>query len=145
MKIRTLAGILSGIAFILIILFWPGQKTASESPADFTMYTEPAGDDSLAILKIISQFDVFLRDSLRSTGCVGAAATIFHQDEIVYTLTHGVKRAGTRDSVDRHTIFRLGSVSKGFAGVLAAILLNEGIISMDDRVVEHHPGFRLKD
>ena len=145
MKIKTLAGILSGIAFILIILFRPGHKTESQSLADFTIYSEPTGEDSLAIRKIIRKFDAFLRDSLRSTGCVGAAATIFHQDEIVYTLTHGVKRAGIKDSVDRHTVFRLASVSKGFAGVLAAILQNEGIISMDDRIIEYLPGFRLKD
>jgi beta-lactamase class C len=145
MKIKTLAVILSGIAFILIILFRPGHKTESQSLADFTIYSEPTGEDSLAIRKIIRKFDAFLRDSLRSTGCVGAAATIFHQDEIVYTLTHGVKRAGIKDSVDRHTVFRLASVSKGFAGVLAAILQNEGIISMDDRIIEYLPGFRLKD
>ncbi len=143
MKIRTLA--LSGIAFILIILFRPGHTTESDPPADLSIHSETIREDSLPILKTIHKFDMFLRDSLHSTGCVGAAACIFHHDEIVYTLTYGVKRAGTKDSVDRHTVFRLASVSKGFAGVLAAILQEEGVISMDDRVIEYLPGFRLKD
>ena len=145
MKIKTLAGILSGIAFILIIIFRPGLSTESPPPADLTFHSEAIRADSLPILKTIRKFDTFLRDSLQNTGCVGAAACIFHQDEIVYTLTHGVKRAGTKDSVDQHTVFRLASVSKGFAGVLAAILQEEGIISMDDRIIEYLPGFRLKD
>ncbi|MEE9463002.1 MAG: serine hydrolase domain-containing protein [Bacteroidales bacterium] len=143
MKIRTLA--LSGIAFILIILFRPGHTTESDPPADLSIHSETIREDSLPILKTIHKFDMFLRDSLHSTGCVGAAACIFHHDEIVYTLTYGVKRAGTKDSVDRHTVFRLASVSKGFAGVLAAILQEEGVISMDDRIIEYLPGFRLKD
>ena len=143
MKIRTLA--LSGIAFILIILFRPGHTTESDPTADLSIHSETIREDSLPILKTIHKFDMFLRDSLHSTGCVGAAACIFHHDEIVYTLTYGVKRAGTKDSVDRHTVFRLASVSKGFAGVLAAILQEEGIISMDDRIIEYLPGFRLKD
>ncbi len=143
MKIRTLA--LSGIAFILIILFRPGHTTESDPPADLSIHSETIREDSLPIRKTIHKFDMFLRDSLHSTGCVGAAACIFHHDEIVYTLTYGVKRAGAKDSVDRHTVFRLASVSKGFAGVLAAILQEEGVISMDDRIIEYLPGFRLKD
>jgi beta-lactamase class C len=143
MKIKILA--LSGIAFILIILFRLGHTTESAPQADLTNRPETIRVDSQPILKTIRRFDTFLRDSLQNTGCVGAAATIIHQGEIIYTLTHGVKRAGTKDSIDQHTVFRLASVSKGFAGVLAAILQEEGIISMDDRIIEYLPGFRLKD
>lgn len=143
MKIKTLA--LAGIAFILILLFRPGHKTESQFPAEFTVHSAPVRTDSLPIQKVIRKFDAFLRDSLGSTGCVGAAATIFHHQEIVYTMTYGVKRAGTNDSVDRHTVFRLASVSKGFAGVLAAILQEEGTLSMDDRIIDYLPDFRLKD
>jgi beta-lactamase class C len=143
MKIKILA--LSGIAFILIILFRLGHTTESAPQAYLTNRPETIRVDSQPILKTIRRFDTFLRDSLQNTGCVGAAATIIHQGEIIYTLTHGVKRAGTKDSIDQHTVFRLASVSKGFAGVLAAILQEEGIISMDDRIIEYLPGFRLKD
>lgn len=143
MKIKTLA--LAGIVFMLILLFRPGFKTESQSPAEFTVQSARDRTDSLPIQKVIRKFDAFLRDSLRSTGCVGAAATIFHHQEIVYTITHGVTRAGTNDSVDRHTVFRLASVSKGFAGVLAAILQEEGVLSMDDRIIDYLPDFRLKD
>ena len=145
MKIKALAGILTGIAFILIILFRPGYTTESKPAEDPGRRAETVLADSLPIERTIRKFDLFLRDSLQSTGCVGAAATIFYQDRIIYTLTHGVKRAGTNDSIDRHTVFRLASVSKGFAGVLAAILQEEGILSMDDRIVEYLPDFRLRD
>jgi beta-lactamase class C len=145
MKIKTFAGILAGMAMILIMLLWLGSETDSMPEADPVMQAEAVRSDSLPIQRTIRKFDRFLRDSLEATACVGAAATVFNQDKIIYTLTYGVKRAGTSDFVDRHTVFRLASVSKGFAGVLAAILQEEGIISMDDRIAEYLPDFRLKD
>ncbi len=78
-------------------------------------------------------------------GTVGAAATIFHGNDIAYTLTYGVRRAGTTDSVDENTVFRLASVSKGFAGSLCCLLHTGERLNLDDRVVSYLPDFRLKD
>jgi beta-lactamase class C len=143
MKIKALA--LSGIALVLIVFFRAGYTTKSKQAEDSGWNAETVRTDTLPLEKTLREFDVFLRDSLQSNGCVGAAAIVVCQDEVVYTLTYGVKRAGTNDSIDRHTVFRLASVSKGFAGVLAAILQEEGILSMDDRILEYLPEFRLKD
>jgi beta-lactamase class C len=78
-------------------------------------------------------------------GSVGAAATVFHGDRVVYTLTYGVRRAGTTDSVNRNTVFRLASVSKGFAGVLLCQMHQKRHLKLDDRVIKYLPDFRLKD
>ena len=101
--------------------------------------------DTTPVDKTIYRFDDFLRTSLDTTGTVGAAATVFHDDGIIYTMTYGIRRAGTNDSVNRNTVFRLASVSKGFAGVLGCQLYGAGKISLDDRVIEYLPGFLLKD
>ena len=113
---------------------------ARESPAVVTN----AGD-STPVGKTIRLFDEFLRHHLDSTGTVGAAATVIQGQEVVYTLTYGVRRVGTNDSVGLHTVFRLASVSKGFAGVLACELDRQGRLALDDRVISYLPGFRLKD
>ena len=88
--------------------------------------------------------DLMVR-ALDSTGTVGAAFTIVHDGRIVATRTHGVRRQGSSAKVNRHTVFRLASVSKGFSGALACLLQDEGILSLDDRITEYIPGFRLKD
>ncbi|MCK4747845.1 MAG: beta-lactamase family protein, partial [Bacteroidales bacterium] len=54
-------------------------------------------------------------------------------------------KRGESEKIDEHTLFRLASVSKGFAGALACMLELEGVFSLDDRVTVHYPGFRLKD
>ncbi|MBN1132782.1 MAG: beta-lactamase family protein [Bacteroidales bacterium] len=81
-------------------------------------------------------------DSLKT---VGAAFTIVHKGKVVLTRTMGCRSLDSEEPVDEHTVFRLASVSKGFAGILAAILEEKGYLSLDDRVAEHYPGFRLKD
>ena len=47
--------------------------------------------------------------------------------------------------MDGETVFRLGSLSKGFAGVLAANLKEEGKLDWEDKVVDHLPQFQFGD
>ena len=93
----------------------------------------------------MGDFIRFMDQELDSSGTVGAAYTIVQGGSIVYTDTYGVLEQGKPEEVDEHSLFRLASVSKGFAGVLASLLDVEGILSLDDRVVEHYTGFALKD
>lgn len=93
----------------------------------------------------IKEFIQFMEQELDSTQTVGAAYTIVHRGHVVYTGTYGERENGSPEPVDEHTLFRLASVSKGFAGVLASMLVEEGAFSMDDKVVDHYPGFILKD
>jgi beta-lactamase class C len=155
---KRIAGVLllGGIAaFSLIFIqghshYLPfGEPVRAASPLITTAPSKSDGGtfpgDTTTFRKTIRRFDDFLRSSLDSMGTVGAAATVFHDNEIAYTLCYGLRRAGTSDSVDRHTVFRLASVSKGFAGILACQLDNQGRIDLDDRVILYLPGFRLKD
>ncbi|MCK5068772.1 MAG: beta-lactamase family protein [Bacteroidales bacterium] len=87
----------------------------------------------------------FLDSELDSSHTVGAAYTIVHRGEVVYTGTYGESNRESHQQVDEHTLFRLASVSKGFAGVLASMLEQDGALSLSDRVVDHYPGFSLKD
>ena len=91
------------------------------------------------------EFVQFMEQELDSTQTVGAAFTIVHGGEVVYTGTYGVRENGSLKEVDEHTLFRMASVSKGFAGVLASLLEQDGAFSLNDKVVEHYPGFLLKD
>lgn len=87
----------------------------------------------------------FFEDELDSTNNVGAALTIVHNNEIVLTRTYGLRNAEKDKAVNEHTVFRLASVSKGFAGVLACILQRDGTILLDDKVTNYLPNFKLRD
>ncbi len=49
------------------------------------------------------------------------------------------------DSVDINTVFRLASLSKTFTSLLTAVLVDEGCLEWDDRIIDYLPEFRLKN
>lgn len=91
------------------------------------------------------EFISFMEGELDSSQTVGAAYTIVYNGAEAYTATFGEREYGTGLKVDKHTRFRLASVSKGFAGALACLLELDGAFSLDDKVIDHYPGFALKD
>jgi beta-lactamase class C len=107
---------------------------ASIKNADFTDF------DSL-----VASYDKFFSREFEENNCPGAAVTIVKDSGIKWLKGYGVKVAGTQDSVDINTVFRIGSVSKGFAAVITGMLVNENILNWDDRVKAHLSDFSLKD
>jgi beta-lactamase class C len=107
--------------------------------------SQPANEMPLPDLPAFRDFISFMSQELDSSQTVGAAYTIVHNGDVAYTGTFGEREYGTDLEVNRHTLFRLASVSKGFAGALACFLELDGAFSLDDRVVDHYPGFALKD
>lgn len=101
--------------------------------------------EPVAVPPAIRNFIGFVEQELDSSHTVGAAYTIVKDGAVVHTGTFGERKRGSGEKVDQYTLFRLASVSKGFTGVLACLLERDGVFSLDDRVVDHYPGFRLKD
>lgn len=87
----------------------------------------------------------YFNEAIASGDIVGAGVSIVKRDSIVISSGFGKKNIKFNDSVDGETVFRLGSLSKGFAGVLAASLKYEGTLQWDDRVSDYIPEFHLGD
>ena len=140
MKKRTFAGgglIIAAAMLIFLLNFEKPQEAAA--PETVTVAdTTPFG---LAI----RAFDEFLVQNLDSSQTVGAAAIVVRGDSTAYLHTFGVRRTGTSDPVTPNTVFRLASVSKGFTGVLALKLEEDGLLSMQDPVRQYIPDLLLKD
>jgi beta-lactamase class C len=118
----------------------------SIEPMAIQDYISPLAEkESVPLSPPFAEFVQFMEHELDSTETVGAAFTIVHHGRIIYTGTYGERESGSGKEVDEHTLFRLASVSKGFAGVLASLLEQEGFFLLDDKVVDHYPGFLLKD
>tara|TARA_R110000868_G_scaffold36074_1_gene128398 strand:- start:59 stop:1363 length:1305 start_codon:yes stop_codon:yes gene_type:complete len=76
---------------------------------------------------------------------VGAGVSIVKKDSVLITDGYGKRQINSDAAVDGGTIFRLGSLSKGFAGVLATELKDEGKLHWEDKVSDFIPEFRLGD
>ncbi|MFO7259416.1 MAG: serine hydrolase domain-containing protein, partial [Bacteroidota bacterium] len=81
---------------------------------------------------------------MHDTGIPGAAVAIIRDTTVIFQQGYGVKSIGGTDSVDHRTVFRIGSVSKCFAAMLTAILVEENVLHWDDPVIKYLPNFQLK-
>ncbi|MFH6769549.1 serine hydrolase domain-containing protein [Gaetbulibacter aquiaggeris] len=87
----------------------------------------------------------YFEKAIFSGDIVGAGVSIVMGDSIVISEGFGKKNIKFKDQVDSETVFRLGSLSKGFAGVLAAKLNSEGVLDWTDKVNDYIPEFKLGD
>lgn len=139
---RFLAG---GFVFLILVFstFELGSVTdgfyESESSA-FVSSPKPVGLDSL-----VFAYDDYLQNIVDSLKSPGAAAALVYKGEIILLKGYGVKKSGGTDTVDVHTAFRLGSVSKGFASILTGIMVEEGSLDWDDHIQTYIKDFRMKD
>jgi beta-lactamase class C len=107
-------------------------------------FFEPRPDSTAILLRAdMAPFEKEIIHDLDSCGCPGAAVVVIKDTSVIFIHGYGVKTEGSNDSIDIHTTFRLGSVSKGFAAVVSAMLVNDGCFKFDDRLKTYLPEFEL--
>lgn len=89
--------------------------------------------------------DVYFKKAIASGEIVGAGVSIVQGDSIIISDGFGKKNQHGNDTINGQTVFRLGSLSKGFAGILVADLKDEGSLAWNDKVVDYLPEFQLGD
>jgi CubicO group peptidase (beta-lactamase class C family) len=90
-------------------------------------------------------FDRYVADAVETWGAPGLAVAIVKDGEIVFERGYGVLELGRPEPVDEHTRFAIGSTTKAITAAAIGLLVDEGELRWDDRVIDHLPGFRLSD
>jgi beta-lactamase class C len=117
--------------------------TAARTPAALTLPTTPQLPDS--IRHFIRDYDRYFADAMVRTNTPGAALVIVLDGQVLFQRGYGRRQIDRPDTVDTHTIFRIGSLSKGFAGILTGMMVQEKSLQWDDKVQQHYPDFTLRD
>jgi CubicO group peptidase (beta-lactamase class C family) len=81
----------------------------------------------------------------REIGAPGIAVAIVERGKTTLAKGWGVRRLGDRAPVTADTIFQTGSTGKAFTAAALAILVDQGKIGWDDKVIDHMPWFRMYD
>ena len=89
-------------------------------------------------------FDQQILENIAIHECPGMAVLVLKNNQVIFEKEYGTKSRYSDDMIDTSTIFRLGSVSKGFAGILAAILIDKNMMHLDDPVSMYVPEITLK-
>jgi CubicO group peptidase (beta-lactamase class C family) len=89
--------------------------------------------------------DAFVARAMKTFGPPGLSLAIVEDGKTVLAKGYGVRRMGTQQVADEHTAFPIGSESKAFTAAAIAILVDEGKLKWNDRVVDKLPGFQMYD
>jgi beta-lactamase class C len=150
--------ILVGIAILILTLF--GLAISANTPVSISESKNAISADKpkkaivekkgaqiyeLQQQKLKVAIKAYFDKAIASGHIVGAGVSIVRGDSIVISDGFGKRNSKANDGVDGQTIFRLGSLSKGFAGILAANLIHEGRMDWEDKVSDYIPEFQLGD
>ncbi|WP_374320156.1 serine hydrolase [Pseudoxanthomonas kaohsiungensis] len=75
----------------------------------------------------------------------GIAVAVVQDGQVLLERGWGVREIGKPAPVDEHTLFAIASNTKAFTAASLSMLADEGKLSLDDRVLDHLPGFRMSD
>lgn len=130
------------LTYMLILSFVSSCETAEKTMAG--EYSPPMvhEDPYGAFFK---SFEDSFHERLQTLHCPGAAIVVIKDTSVIYMKGFGVRSVASGDPVDENTVFRIGSLSKGFAGVLTGKMVEEGLLTWDDKVQETIPYFTLKN
>lgn len=98
----------------------------------------PRGDTPQALQETIERI-------LREERVPGAAVGIWHKGKPVVLRGFGVSNVDKPQPVNPYTLFKLASTTKAFTTAALALLVEQGKLQWDSRVVDYLPQFRLQD
>jgi beta-lactamase class C len=150
-KIGVIAGLTWMLLVIVAVVCIPDHTPDSPFLKELALLPQPKAvevktvdTDNPYFQKVLEQYELYFTRAIRNGQSPGAAVAIVKDSSIIYLKGFGVKQAGKTDSIDIHTVFRLGSVSKPITAVLASRMVGEHIFSWDDPVIKFLPDFELK-
>lgn len=132
------------LSFFLLLLIW-SCKSDPQDPPKHLVIAKPQLSLTASEKNLRDSLKQLILTKSEESGCPGFALCIIYKGEEFLSLTQGLKNRNVKyDSINSESLFRLGSLSKGFAGILAAKLINEGKFNLTDPVVKYIPDFNLK-
>ena len=97
------------------------------------------------VKEALADYRRWLDELSRRHSVAGLATAVVVNDKVAFEYTTGYADAATKNPIEPDTVFRLASLSKAFATGLTALLVRDGKLSWDTKLIDVLPFFKLKD
>ena len=95
--------------------------------------------------QVLKNLDEYYSKALTDWEVPGMAIAIVKDDSVIFARGFGVREIGKPEKVDANTLFAIASNTKAFTAATLAILVDEGKLKWDDKVINYLPWFQLYD
>lgn len=89
--------------------------------------------------------DEYIQNAVQTFDVPGFVIGIIKDDTVVFKKGYGVRSVERKEPVDSETLFGIASCSKAFTAACIGMLVDEGILQWEDKVIDYVPWFRLHD
>ncbi|MGB7200962.1 MAG: serine hydrolase [Pyrinomonadaceae bacterium] len=90
-------------------------------------------------------FDKYAEAARAAWKVPGMSIVVVQDGKVLMSKGYGVRELGKNEPVDAQTLFGCMSTTKAMTAVALAMLVDEGKVSWNDKVIKHLPDFRLAD
>jgi CubicO group peptidase (beta-lactamase class C family) len=94
---------------------------------------------------VMRELDAHVWRVMRSFDVPGIALAVVKDDQVVAARGYGVRKLGDPAAVDARTLFGIASNTKVFTATALGMLVEEGKLRWDGRVVDYLPWFQMWD
>ena len=104
---------------------------------------QPADAKPVASGFDVVRFEAMAQAMVADGRVPGMALAIVKDGKVLTARGYGTTDVDTGEGVNPHTVFRLASLSKAFAGTVTGLLVSEGALRWDSHVSDYMPEFQL--
>ena len=91
----------------------------------------------------LKKIDKYILDAQKEWNIPGMAVAIVKDNKIIFSKGYGLRNVEKKSKVNESTVFAIASNSKAFTTAALSILVDEGKLNWEDKVVDHLPWFKL--
>lgn len=93
----------------------------------------------------LDSLEHYLLEGMERFDQVGMNVAVYKDGALAYSGSFGYADKQKEQALELESVFAVASVSKAFTAAAIGLLVDEGLLNWDDRVVDHWPGFQMHD
>lgn len=139
------AKIVGGLLGVIVALVWfeaaqatPRRECGRRSEQS-TAVNAPQTDDATSVA-----VNAYVESQMKAQRIPGLALAVVRDGQLSWSQGYGLANIELEVKVKPETIFQTGSVGKQFTSAAVLLLVEEGKISLDDKISKYLPGTPLK-
>src|SRR3989339_212927 len=90
-----------------------------------------------------TEIDKLVERTMATFNVPGIAVAVVKDGKVIHSKGYGVRSLVTMQKTDENTLFAIASNSKAFTSAALGILVDEGKLKWNDRVIDYIPEFRM--
>ena len=115
------------LSFLVVLLLLFSLQTNAQTDPDF------------------KKLDAYFEQMVKDWDVPGASIGIVKEGKLVFTGNYGTREMGKNEKPDENTLYAIASNSKAFTSAVIGMLVQEGKLGWNDRVIDYLPYFSLFD